>query len=66
MEGSEDENVAAQKEKHSKVSKMETKEIESGIIYLSRIPTLMTVKKVRQIFEQYGEIGRIFLQPDSK
>ena len=42
------------------------KPIESGIIYLSRIPTLMNVNIVRRQFQNYGDIGRIFLQPDGK
>lgn len=38
-----------------------------GIIYLSTIPPLMTVAKIREIFGQYGEIGRVYLQlPKSK
>ena len=42
------------------------KPVEPGIIYLSRIPTLMNVNIVRRSFERFGETGRIFLQPDSK
>lgn len=34
-----------------------------GIIYLSTIPPYMNVAKIREIFAQYGEVGRIFLQP---
>jgi len=37
-----------------------------GIIYFSRIPEHMSVKKIRQIFSEYGELDRIFLQPDDK
>ncbi|XP_077293055.1 uncharacterized protein LOC143916050 isoform X2 [Arctopsyche grandis] len=33
-----------------------------GIIYLSSIPPLMTVAKVRDVFGQYGELGRVYLQ----
>ena len=40
------------------------KPAEPGIIYLSRIPTLMNVNIVRRCFERFGETGRIFLQPD--
>ena len=35
-----------------------------GIIYLSRVPELMSVKQIRQIFSELGEVDRIFLQPD--
>ena len=41
-----------------------TTETDRGIIYLSRIPPFMSVKKIRQIFSAYGEVDRIFLQPD--
>ena len=37
---------------------------KTGVIYLSRIPQYMSVKKIRQIFEEHGEVDRIFLQPD--
>lgn len=46
-----------------RVKKLRT-ESEPGIVYFSRIPPYMSVKKVRQIFTHHGEIGRIFLQPD--
>ncbi|XP_064596724.1 activator of basal transcription 1-like [Liolophura sinensis] len=42
------------------------KTTEPGIIYLSKIPQYMSVKKIKQIFEHYGELGRVFLQPDDK
>lgn len=34
-----------------------------GIIYLSTIPPYMNVTKVREIFAQFGELGRVYLQP---
>ncbi|CAG9118047.1 unnamed protein product [Plutella xylostella] len=37
-----------------------------GIVYLSTIPPYMNVAKVREIFSQYGDVGRIFLQPSGK
>ncbi|XP_038052600.1 activator of basal transcription 1-like [Patiria miniata] len=37
-----------------------------GIIYLSRIPTFMKPKRIQQIFSQYGELGRTFLQAEDK
>ena len=42
------------------------KTTKPGIIYLSRIPQFMSVKKVREIFSQYGTVGRVFLQVDGK
>ena len=53
-----DENASklhAEKEKPS---------VRPGIIYLSRIPPYMKPLKVRQMFSEYGEVGRIFLQPE--
>jgi len=35
-----------------------------GIIYLSRIPPYMKPLKVRHVFSDFGEIGRVFLQPE--
>lgn len=48
------------------VDKSEKKKssMRPGIIYLSRIPPYMKPLKVRQIFSKYGEVGRIFLQPE--
>jgi ESF2/ABP1 family protein len=34
-----------------------------GVIYLSYIPPGMSVKKVRDIFGRFGEIGRVYLEP---
>ncbi|KAK3087226.1 hypothetical protein FSP39_003335 [Pinctada imbricata] len=42
------------------------KHVKPGVIYLSRVPPLMTVKKIRDIFCDFDEIGRIFLQPDER
>jgi hypothetical protein len=38
--------------------------LRPGIIYFSRLPPFMKPAKVRYIFSQYGEIGRLFLQPE--
>lgn len=37
-----------------------------GLIYLSFIPPTMNVLMIRQLFQQYGDVGRVFLQPNSK
>ena len=55
-----------QSKKPPKMRKLEEDDNKAGIIYLSKIPTYMTVKKLRQMMEEYGEVGRIFLQPDGK
>ena len=35
-----------------------------GVIYLSSIPPYMKPNKVRNIMSQYGEVGKIYLQPE--
>ncbi|CAG9581022.1 unnamed protein product [Danaus chrysippus] len=37
-----------------------------GIIYLSTIPPYMNVAKIREIFSQFGDVGRIYLQSSAK
>lgn len=32
-----------------------------GVVYMSRIPPFMKPNKVKSLFEQYGEITRLFL-----
>lgn len=39
------------------------KEKKAGVIYLSRIPTKMNVKLIREYMSQFGKIGRIYLEP---
>lgn len=39
---------------------------KKGIIYISSIPEHMNVAMCRELMECFGEVGRIFLQPDSK
>ena len=53
-----DEDIAVNKSEKNKSS------VRPGIIYLSRIPPYMKPLKVRQIFSKYGEVGRVFLQPE--
>lgn len=47
-------------------NKKKSKPPEPGVIYLSRIPALMNVKTMKDIFGQYGEIGKVFLQPNGR
>lgn len=37
--------------------------VKPGVVYLSRIPEKLTVKQARQIFSNYGSIGRIYFEP---
>ena len=43
--------------------RMEAK-LEAGIIYISKIPPFMKPGKVKSHMEQFGEVGRVFLQPE--
>ncbi|XP_041975228.1 pre-rRNA-processing protein esf2-like [Aricia agestis] len=45
---------------------LKKKKKKRGIIYLSTIPPYMNVAKIREIFSQFGDIGRIYLQSSSK
>ncbi|XP_026275641.1 activator of basal transcription 1 [Frankliniella occidentalis] len=56
------ENEAQALAKPQKIKKKEKR----GIIYLSTIPKFMNVTKVREIFGEYGEVDRVFLQPEEK
>ncbi|PKI83755.1 Esf2p [Malassezia vespertilionis] len=42
------------------------KQEKRGIVYVSRIPPGMTPAKIRHIFSQVGEIGRMYLKPADK
>lgn len=36
----------------------------TGVIYISRIPPGMRPTKVRHLMSAYGEVGRVYLQPE--
>lgn len=40
-----------------------SKQNKKGIIYLSALPKFMNVTRLREIMENFGKVGRIFLQP---
>jgi len=42
------------------------KKRKPGIIYLSSVPEGMNVSDTTSFFEEFGRVGRVFLQPDSK
>ena len=46
--------------------KKKRKETIPGVVYMSRLPPFMKPAKIRNIFSQYGEVGRLFLQPEGK
>lgn len=35
---------------------------KKGIIYLSTIPPYMDVTRIREYFEEFGKVGRVYLQ----
>ena len=37
---------------------------KTGVLYISRVPPFMKPIKLRQLLQQYGEIGRIYLSPE--
>ena len=42
------------------------KKTEEGIIYISKVPPFMKPGKLRNLMTQFGEVGRLFLQPEGK
>lgn len=42
------------------------KKLIPGIVYIGHIPPRMRPKHMRNMLSVYGEIGRIFLQPEGK
>ena len=44
----------------------EKKKKKRGVIYLSKIPTKMNVKLIREYFSKFGEVDRIYLEPKGK
>jgi len=64
METEANETATSSDTKPKTKSKKREKPLKPGIIFMSTVPYRMTAKRVREIFSQYGEIGRIFLQPE--
>jgi ESF2/ABP1 family protein len=50
----------------TKVVDTSKKKKKAGVMYLSTVPQSMTVAQLRQFMSQFGEVGRIFLQPESE
>lgn len=59
---SDSENQIASASTTKEVTEEKHKPSKRGLIYLSTIPPYMNVTKVREIFEQFGKVGRIYLQ----
>jgi RNA recognition motif-containing protein len=61
MKKDDDANDAITKKKNSKL--LEKPKQKRGVVYLSRIPTKMNVKLIREYFSKLGKIDRIYLEP---
>jgi RNA recognition motif-containing protein len=69
-EASEDEiqdsdNSMKPESSNKKIVKLPKKK-KQGIIYVSSLPKNLNVAMIREMFEKYGEVKRIFLQPKEK
>ncbi|XP_076457235.1 uncharacterized protein LOC143291279 [Babylonia areolata] len=49
-----------------KKTKMKEDGEKRGVVYLSCIPRGMSLKRLREEMEKYGEVGNIYLEPDDK
>ena len=47
-----------------KLEQFQKKQLNTGVIYLSRIPPFMKPQKLRSLLEKYGRLGRIYLVPE--
>lgn len=56
-----DSDIHTNSDSGKKLNKKKTR--KRGIVYLSTIPPYMNVAKIREIFSEFGEVGRIYLQP---
>ncbi|KAI8930376.1 hypothetical protein BC831DRAFT_440324 [Entophlyctis helioformis] len=46
------------------LKKFQDKVDSTGVVYLSRVPPFMKPQKVRSLLSRYGELGRIYLNPE--
>ncbi|XP_017296946.1 activator of basal transcription 1 [Kryptolebias marmoratus] len=53
-------------EDEGEVKKKKERKLDPGIIYLGHIPPMLRPKHLRNMLSAYGEIGRIFLQPEDR
>lgn len=59
-----DKDAAEVKEKKKVKNVFQDRKCVPGIIYLGHIPPRFRPKQLRNLLSVYGEIGRIFLQPE--
>lgn len=53
-------------ESSANTSKKLKKSPKRGIIYLSTLPPYLNVSQIREIFSQYGIVGRVYLQLEGR
>ena len=69
--GDADHNSTLDSEDHERESPVDDrlavqkKNYKFGVIYLSYIPDGLTVRMLREIMSQFGEVGRIYLEPEA-
>lgn len=47
-----------------KLEKLKEKYEKKGVVYISRIPPHLKPQKLRQLLEEHGEVGRLYLAPE--
>ncbi|XP_011861027.1 PREDICTED: activator of basal transcription 1-like [Vollenhovia emeryi] len=57
----EDKSLARKEIAKTEVERL-CKKVKRGIIYLSTIPKYMNVTMIREMFSDYGQVGRVYLQ----
>lgn len=55
-----DEEIQPSEEENSKTPTK--KQLKKGIIFLSSLPPYMNVSQIRELFNEYGKVGRVYLQ----
>ena len=65
VEEDDSESIVDKKIKKTHKLKLDPEE-KAGVLYLSSVPEYMTVQKLRNTFEDFGEVGRTFFQPQGK
>lgn len=59
-----DEDAAGMKKTKQRMTSCPDRKCVPGILYLGHIPPRLRPKHLRNLLSVYGEIGRIFLQPE--
>ena len=66
------EKMELKEEQERKIAKRPKKPLKGkgsivpGVVYLSRIPPFMRPRTIRHLLSKYGQLGRVFLQPEGE